>query len=74
MVINLDRMSFKMTPPTFLSDITFLSFENVKRTYAKLSDITFLSSENVKRTYAKRNKMKQGVKKTKPNMRGKYDA
>ena len=34
-------MSLKMTPPTFLNDITFLLYKNVNRIYAKLDIFYF---------------------------------
>ena len=49
----IDQLSFKKTPPTFLSDFTFMLFINVDRTYATLSDFTFMLFINVDRTYAK---------------------
>ena len=55
-VIRLKKYDRKKTPPPFLlflSDITFMLFINVDRTYARLSDITFMFFINVERTYAK---------------------
>ena len=42
-----------MTPPHFLTDITFLSFKNVNKTYAKLNDNSFLFFKNDLGIYAK---------------------